>query len=886
MTGSTVQHSRHGIGQVLVASGLTTIVRFDHGIEEVETDTLTWREDAATALSTGRLAAPIDAVTRAMALAIASCNDQWGVYSRSRIQLLPHQLWVCRQVLEGWPFRWLIADDVGLGKTIEAGLVMMPLAVPGGRAQRILVLAPAKLVPQWRQRLKDMFDLRFAEYAVAADSKGSFWDTATRVVGSIHTLRMEDRRKGLLDADPWDLVIVDEAHHMSIDDRGTATLSYDLLQQMEERRLIRSLLFFTGTPHRGKDTAFFGLMQLVRPDLFDPKRPAEEQYPLLAQAMIRNNKATVTDLRGEKLFTAIHVNRHEFAYSAAEEAFYRTMSAFIIDGRAYADTLDARGASARILLLITLQKLAASSVSAIRSALRRRRAMLDRQIAASGEPLPDIDSADTLDDRAEAEEALPGQSFVEVMRGEVERLCELLTLADRVEEEGEETKVARLLDLIDRELPAGEQVLLFTEYKATQRMVLEALERRFGHGNAIFINGDERLDDVLGTDGLRHTVSLPREEAARAFNAGERRFLVSTEAAGEGIDLQERCATLVHVDLPWNPMRMHQRVGRLSRYGQTRDVQVHILRNPDTVEARIWDKIDEKLNRIQAAYAPVMAEGEDVRQLVIGIIGARFFDDIHSGATARGGSLDSWFDAATARMDGRSLLSTVQSLLGNVRRFDFASASEELPKSDLPDLELFFRLALRRHGRRLQRMSEGSDAFETLAPEAWEREDYAIRKRYEHLTFDRGQRGPDSTARVLGVGHVLMDRALAECATLDAVAALVPGLKAPLSILAVTDRVTDTGAAVRQIVVGVEGAGDDVTLLRDWEILQRLNDTARPDTATDLEGGRMPDGNWIDRAVALVRTRLAELAPGMRQPEVHIRLLLLEAGGRERQPLA
>ena len=886
MTGRTVQHPRHGIGQVLAAGQPTTIVRFDHGIEEVESDTLTSRQDAVTALSTGRLAAPIDAVTRAMALAIASCNDQWGVYSRSRIQLLPHQLWVCRQVLEGWPFRWLIADDVGLGKTIEAGLVMMPLAAPGGRGQRILVLAPAKLVPQWRQRLKDMFDLRFAEYAVAADPKGSFWDTAARVVGSIHTLRTEDRRKGLLNADPWDLVIVDEAHHMSIDDRGTATLSYDLLQQMEERRLIRSLLFFTGTPHRGKDAAFFGLMQLVRPDLFDPKRSPQEQYPLLAQAMIRNNKATVTDLKGEKLFTAINVHRHEFAYSAAEDAFYRTMSAFIIDGRAYADTLDARGASARILLLITLQKLAASSVAAIRSALRRRRAMLDRLIAAGGAAPDDLESAETLDDRAEAEEALPGQSFVEVMRGEVERLDELLTLADRVEKEGEETKVTRMLDLIDRELPAGEQVLLFTEYKATQRMVLEALDRRFGHGSAIFINGDERLDDVLGTNGFRRTVSLPREEAARSFNAGERRFLVSTEAAGEGIDLQERCATLVHVDLPWNPMRMHQRVGRLSRYGQTRNVQVHILRNPDTVEARIWDRIDEKLNRIQAAYAPVMAEGEDVRQLVIGIMGARFFDDIHAGAPAQGGGLDSWFDAATAQMDGRSLLSTVQSLFGNVRRFDFASASEELPKSDLPDLEPFFRLALRRHGRRLQRMGEGNNAFETLAPEAWEREDYAIRKRYEHLTFDRNQRGADATARVLGVGHALMDRALGECSALDAAAAFVPGLKAPLSILAVTDRVTDTGAAVRQIVVGVEWRGDDLTLLRDWEMLRRLNDTARPDTSNDPQGVRLPSGDWIDRTVAFVRSQLAELAPGMRQPEVHLRLMLLKAGGPEPQPSA
>ena len=108
-------------------------------------------------------------------------------------------------------------------------------------------------------------------------------------------------------------------------------------------------------------------------------------------------------------------------------------------------------------------------------------------------------------------------------------------------------------------------------------------------GSATFINGDDRLAGVeQGAGGVR-TVSQPREKAAAMFNEGAVRFLVSTEAGGEGIDLQERCATLVHVDMPWNPMRLHQRVGRLSRYGQRRSVAAYILCNPDTVEARIWD---------------------------------------------------------------------------------------------------------------------------------------------------------------------------------------------------------------------------------------------------------------------------------------------------------
>ena len=129
------------------------------------------------------------------------------------------------------------------------------------------------------------------------------------------------------------------------------------------------------------------------------------------------------------------------------------------------------------------------------------------------------------------------------------------------------------------------------------------------------------LDGLEQASGPAKTISQPREHAADSFNAGKVRFLVSTEAGGEGIDLQERCAVLVHADMPWNPMRLHQRVGRLSRYGQTRPVSVYILRNPQTVEARIWDLLNAKLERIQAALSSVMEEQEDISQLVIGMAG-------------------------------------------------------------------------------------------------------------------------------------------------------------------------------------------------------------------------------------------------------------------------
>lgn len=884
MNGHTVHHKRHGVGHVIADLGATVVVRFDHGIEQLLASELVRRLDPATALASELYSPPIDAMVKAQALAITSCNDQWGVYSRSRIQLLPHQLWVCRQVMGSWPFRWLIADDVGLGKTIEAGLIMMPL-MASGRAQRVLVLAPAKLVPQWRQRLKDMFDLRLMEYAAASDSNGAFWDTADRVVGSIHTLRNDERRKGLLEAPPWDLVVVDEAHHLSVDERGTETLSYSLLQEMQDRGLIGSLLLFTGTPHRGKNAAFFGLMKLVRPDLFDPKAEPGPQFARLSEAMIRNNKATVTDLKGVKLFKPVTVQTHEFSYTAAEEAFYRTMSDFILDGRAYADTLDARGASARMLLLTTLQKLAASSVAAIRSAFQRRRAMLVSRIAApepqTGSFGADYSEDQTLDDLSEAEEMVPVRSFVEIMRGEVERIDELLVLADAVEAEGGETKIARLLALVTDKVLKDEQVLFFTEYKATQALVLIALEARFGAGCTTFINGDERLD-LPDRDGRVRPSTMSRLAAAAAFNNGERRFLVSTEAAGEGIDLQERCSTLVHVDLPWNPMRMHQRVGRLSRYGQSRDVVVHILRNPDTVEARIWGLLDEKLERIQAAFSSVMGEQEDIRELVVGMAGNGFFDGIFADASSapRHDRLGDWFDARTAQLDGRDIVKTVREMFGNVRRFDFASVSDELPRSDLPDLEGFIKLALRRHGRRIQRSGSDSAGLEALAPEKWIKADFAIRRRYEGLTFDRSLRGPDAATRVLGVGHALMDTALAEAASLDAPAAAIAGLQRPIMVFGIRDQVTDTGAAVRQIVMAVEGEAVQAEILRDWELVQRIDRCARPDNSVHPTQSAAAPIQWIDDAIKLVMDHLPQFSHGMRQPSVHPLVALLPNNNR------
>ena len=574
--------------------------------------------------------------------------------------------------MESWPTRWLVADDVGLGKTIEAGLILTPL-LSSKRVRRLLILAPASLVEQWQRRLRELFDIRVTGYVSAADTRAAdYWNTNKRVVASAHTLRTDTggRWDRLMDAERWDLVIVDEAHHMNVEERGGKTLAYQLVEQLQERGRIQSLVLFTGTPHRGKDYGFLSLLKLLCPDTFDPQQPLEVQLGRLRRVMIRNNKQRITDMQGNRIFSPVRYRRETYAYSPEETRFYEKLTQFIVSGKAYAGNLRQRQRRKAILVLITMQKLASSSIAAVRRALSRRLARLkgvververmERYEARIREIQADDEFAH-MDELAWLEEQVTDNPDVEVSLStdEVGAIEELLAAADCV---GEETKIERIVGEVDDSF-GGRSVLFFTEYKATQALLMSALQERFGDGCVTFINGDGFVEGVLSASGGASTMTEDRRRAADRFNKGTVRFLVSTEAAGEGIDLQESCSTLIHVDLPWNPMRLHQRVGRLSRYGQANPVDVLSVRNPDTVESKVWECLDRKLDRITLAFQGGMEDPEDMRQLVIGMGSPRMYSNVFANGGQHEGRLEQWFDAETARFGGWTRLVLCRSWL-------------------------------------------------------------------------------------------------------------------------------------------------------------------------------------------------------------------------------
>lgn len=823
---SQVKHERFGFGEVQLVRTTTALVRFEHGFEERPLSELQLILSPLESLKTGQIHELREVVLKCQALTIRSINDSWGVFSISRINLLPHQLWVCHKVLRKWPVHMLIADDVGLGKTIEAGLILWPL-IAKKRVRRILIVTPSSLVNQWEERMRKMFDIRLTPYAQSLDTpKSDYWNTNHFVVASLPTLRQDHngRHERMLMAENWDLLIVDEAHHLnSLENQGD-TLGYRFINKMIEHGKFSSRLFFSATPHRGKDYGFYALLHSLKPEKFDPKLPIKKQKDLIADVVIRNNKQFVVDMEGKPLFKPVVSIPKTYQFSEPEQNFYEKLSWFITTGQTYASSLSSSGRNTVNLVLIAIQKLAASSVAAVSSAINGRiqrleeaRVSKDNCVAQMSEMASDL-SHPELDDRyVELQASLAELTInVSLMENELPHLIELNQLASQIKDE---TKIKSLIEILETDFK-DRTVVLFTEYKATQSLLYSVIEQRFGAGCVAFINGDERLDLIDANASRKITKSMSRYDAADAFNAGKVRFIISTEAGGEGIDLQDNCYSMIHVDLPWNPMRLHQRVGRLNRYGQKRIVEVITLRNPDTVESKIWNMLNLKIGKVMQSLSVAMDEPEDLLQIILGMTDSKFFEELFSQAMLRrnneGEGLSEWFDAKTATFAGESAIETVKQLIGHANRFEYKNLID-VPRLDLENLQGFFESILRANKHKLMRDERG--LLSLVTPNEWKKQ-FGIRKKYENLTFDRGTKNKE--AEILGVGHKIFDLALEQAQSFEVSISVNKLLSSPLLIYMLKDQVTGDDGNQAFTMVGMLD-DEKPTLLADVALFGLLS---------------------------------------------------------------
>ena len=551
---------------------------------------------------------------------LAYLYDPLLALGMSRVDALPHQLEaVYERMLPQPALRFMLADDPGAGKTIMAGLLLKELKLRGV-VDRALIIAPSPLRMQWQREMREKFGERFdliERASLQADGMERAWNMRHQVIASMDFVKQPDVLDSLAAADRWDLIIVDEAHKMSAYRRGAGGVSrsqrYRLGEMLSERA--DRFLLMTATPHKGDPDNFQLLLSLIDPDLFaNPQilqRAVERrENPIF----LRRLKEHMRRFDGKPLFPGRQAITVGFELEADELVLYQRVTDYVENNYNRALSDENRNVT---FALIVLQRRLASSVRAIRRSLENRRGRLlnlrdeaasnpDRLLQLRRERLDERDD-DSLreDERWQLEEDslrfTVARDLVELDR-ELTQLDELIDLARRAEKGQPERKLDELRAVmreLHRDKP-DEKLLIFTEARDTLDYLLENLAD-WGIKAASIHGG------------------MPPEKRVMAesrFRDADVPVMVATEAAGEGINLQF-CHLMVNYDIPWNPTRLEQRLGRIHRYGQDREVFMYNLVASNTREGRVLEAVFDKLERMRKEM------GGD---RVYDVIGMRFAD--------------------------------------------------------------------------------------------------------------------------------------------------------------------------------------------------------------------------------------------------------------------
>lgn len=513
----------------------------------------------------------------------------------SQIDPLPHQIEaVYHYILKNPRIRFLLADDPGAGKTIMAGLVLKELKYRG-LVNRVLIIVPGHLKAQWIRELKEKFHetLYWVDRSTMTATWGrNIWQEQDQVITSIDYAKQEDVMVSLAEA-KWDLVLVDEAHKMSAYQYGKRTKKTERYKLGELiARNSNFLLFLTATPHRGDPENFRLLLDLLEPGFFSSAEMLAESIndkdnPLF----LRRLKEDLRNFDRTPIFPPRRVKTVKYRLSEDEKMLYNAVTNYVEQHYQKALAKEKRNVTFALLIL---QRRLASSIRAITKSLERRKKRLQelhklgRIVQEEGAINEDILENYAEADRWKIEEELlcklTASETLDELDDEIKKLDDLIRLAREAEKKEIETKLNELRNVMESEglKRDGEKLLVFTESKDTMDYLVEKI-RKWGY-SVTFIHGGMNLDKRIGAES---------EFKNRA------QIMVATEAAGEGINLQF-CWLMVNYDIPWNPNRLEQRMGRIHRYGQQNEVHIYNLVAIDTREGRILDKLFEKLDRIKA----------------------------------------------------------------------------------------------------------------------------------------------------------------------------------------------------------------------------------------------------------------------------------------------
>jgi ERCC4-related helicase/HKD family nuclease len=717
-------------------------------------------------------------------------GNKGGQLSNARTEILPHQIFAAHRVVSSARRRFLLADEVGLGKTIEAGMIWQALS-QRGQARRTLIITPAGLTTQWQEEMQDKFDALFEIFGrdfTAINPR--IWDLKATAIASIDTLKRAEHKRVLLENRKWDLIIFDEAHRLSAVDYGSGktekTHNYRLAEEASQKHYTDALLLLTATPHQGEEnhSRFKNLVSLLEENVnfagLEEAGLFDKSGLPFTELVIRTPKKDVTDANGRKVFKGRETHRLPFKMNADEEKFYKAVTEYIRDGYQMLERVnDPMRRRAAGFLLTTFQKLNASSTAAIKSALTKRLGRLKGQLA---DIPPHEEEEDVLlDERYEGEheEQAVLKDDTAILKDEVERVESLLGM--KVKGDKKLDELLRLTEHIAKEGPRQreEKVLVFTEYRETQRYIVRELEAKYGKGSVVVIHGDMKLERREESDLETEAVWQPFAEdgalvapttkrtSQRLFREhSEVRFLVSTEAGGEGINLQF-CHICVNYDIPWNPMRVEQRVGRIYRYGQDKVVQVYHFFNKGTVEETVQAYFEDRLDRAAIALAHVTGENpEEIKGTLNGQLESEIDPaKIYKRALVEGNlnqQTQKEIAEAVARAKRAYEIAT-QSLFRDVSSYSFDNYRRELATElTLGDLQRFSERFLNQHRRQVQ--TKGP-FVEFIVPDVLKK--FGLPERYRDATFDRELAIKRSEVQFMAIGHPFVDATLSYVGSYD-----------------------------------------------------------------------------------------------------------------------
>jgi len=700
----------------------------------------------------------------------ASLYDPLLAMNTSKVDPLPHQIEaVYGHILKLPRIRFLIADDPGAGKTIMAGLLIKEMKLRY-LVRRILIISPGHLKDQWRRELAERFEERFVviDRAVLNALYGeNVWLRESQIITSIDFAKQDDILPSIASA-RFDLIIVDEAHKMSAQrwgDKLDKTERYQLGESLS--RNTEHLLFLTATPHKGDPENFRLFLDLLEPGFFATSEMLQESIrnkdnPLF----IRRVKEDLKDFEGKPLFLPRYVRTIPFnlgVRSPQEKKLYNELSRYVNTQYNKALTRDKRRNVA--FALVILQRRLASSTYALLKSLERRKKRLEDLLTGPAEKAEAVASAfdfTVVEDMSEEErwrqeeiwETLSVAENREELEKEIVTIDSLIEQAKGIIQSESELKLQELekaLRDLRKQYPEAndKKILIFTESKDT----LDYLDRKiraWGY-NVNTIHGGMKLEDRI---------------KAESIFKNETEVMVATEAAGEGINLQF-CHLMINYDIPWNPNRLEQRMGRIHRYGQQKEVYVCNMVAADTREGMVLTKLFDKLEEIRKALG-----SDKVFDVLSEVLYNKTLSQFLVEAAANARNIDEILKDLDVTVD-EDYIAQVKENLGEslaTRYIDYTRIKEMAHQARehrlIPEYTSeYFKRAFSRAGGRYKEHEDGFIEIESvpfairkIAEEDTFRRSYGERvKRYPRVTFDKDIAFKNPDSEFVSFGHPLFE---------------------------------------------------------------------------------------------------------------------------------